>query len=151
MTTTDATREAPGPTHGDPAGSVEVDAGDGAGGDPDHDSADAGPSRPPAGPAPKESWRRRSAAGVILTGFALGLQEALESRREEPAIMMETSGDPPTDLPVEADVGQIRAADNVVTIRPWLLSQDGGPGRPDAGTGDGAGAPGDPTEEPPRR
>ncbi|MGI8493443.1 MAG: hypothetical protein ACR2KC_07845, partial [Acidimicrobiales bacterium] len=36
-----------------------------------------------------ESWRRRSATGAILTGFALGLQEALETKRKEPSIVME--------------------------------------------------------------
>ena len=69
--------------------------------------------------------------------------------------MMETSGDPPTDLPVEAEVGQIRAADNVVTIRPWLFSQDDGRDGQDAGTAHGStsgtGSPGDPTGEPPPR
>ncbi|HLI24105.1 MAG TPA: hypothetical protein VKU91_04060 [Acidimicrobiales bacterium] len=71
-----------------------------------------------------ESWRRRSAAGAILTGFAMGLKEALEPQRQEPSIVMETSGDPPGDLPVEAEVDQIRPADNVVKIRPWLLADD---------------------------
>lgn len=90
-------------------------------------SGDAGAESPAASTAlpPRiESWRRRSATGAILTGFALGLKEALEPRREEPSIVMETSGDPPTDLPVEAEVDRIRPADNVVTIRPWLLADD---------------------------
>lgn len=79
------------------------------------------PAHATALPPRVESWRRRSAAGAILTGFALGLKEALETRKEEPSIVMETSGEPPTDLPVEAEVDQIRPADNVVTIRPWLM------------------------------
>lgn len=69
-----------------------------------------------------EAWRRRSATGAILTGFALGLQEALEKRKEEPAIVMETSGDPPRDLPVEADFEYGRPRHSVVQIRPWLLT-----------------------------
>jgi hypothetical protein len=99
---------------------------------------DGGASRQPdvdEGPAPSEgtttalpprleSWRRRSAAGAILTGFAMGLKEALEPQRQEPSIVMETSGDPPRDLPVEAEVDQIRPSDNVVKIRPWLLADD---------------------------
>ena len=68
-----------------------------------------------------EAWRKRSAAGAILTGFALGLQEALENRKEEPAIVMQTSGDPPRDLPVEADFEYGRPRQSVVQIRPWLL------------------------------
>jgi hypothetical protein len=68
-----------------------------------------------------EAWRKRSAAGAILTGFALGLQEALENRQQEPAIVMQTSGDPPKDLPVEADFEYGRPRQSVVQIRPWLL------------------------------
>ena len=83
--------------------------------------ADLERSNAGAPPVKRESWRKRTATGAILTGLAMGFQEALEPRREEPSIMMEASGTPPTDLPVDAEVGQIRPADNVVTIRPWLL------------------------------
>jgi hypothetical protein len=88
---------------------------------------------PPTGthtalPPKLEAWRRRSAAGAILTGFALGLQEALEKRKEEPGIVMQTSGDPPKDLPVEADFEYGRPRQSVVHIRPWLLTDgDGAP------------------------
>lgn len=78
-------------------------------------------------PPKLEAWRRRSAAGAILTGFALGLQEALETRKDEPSIVMETSGEPPKDLPVEADFEYGRPRQSTVQIRPWLL--------PDAGSG----------------
>jgi hypothetical protein len=101
---------------------------EGGSGEPGHFAAGqgAGEAALPSTALPPriESWRRRSAAGAILTGFAFGLKEALDPRREEPGIVMETSGDPPGDLPVEAEVGQIRASDNVVTIRPWLLGTD---------------------------
>jgi hypothetical protein len=70
-----------------------------------------------------EAWRKRSATGAILTGFALGLQEALQKPKEEPSIMMETSGDPPKDLPVEADFEYGRPKHSVVHIRPWLLPE----------------------------
>jgi hypothetical protein len=73
-----------------------------------------------------EAWRRRSATGAILTGFALGLQEALEPKREEPAIVVQTSGDPPQDLPVESDFEYRRPRKSVVHIRPWLLRDQGG-------------------------
>ena len=72
-------------------------------------------------PPKLEAWRRRSAAGAIMTGFALGLQEALETKRDEPAIVVQTSGDPPKDLPVEADFEYGRPRQSVVSIRPWLL------------------------------
>jgi hypothetical protein len=68
-----------------------------------------------------EAWRKRSATGAILTGLALGLQNALEAKREDPSIVMETSGDPPQDLPVEADFEYRRPKHSVVNIRPWLL------------------------------
>lgn len=80
---------------------------------------------PHTGLPPKvEAWRRRSATGAILTGFALGLQEALETKREEPSIVVQTSGDPPQDLPVEADFEYGRPRQSVVNIRPWLLPEE---------------------------
>lgn len=79
-----------------------------------------------------EAWRRRSAAGAILTGFALGLQQALEKRKEEPSIVMETSGEPPQDLPVEADFEYGRPRQSVVHIRPWLLPDGSGDDAPGA-------------------
>ncbi|MDE3205267.1 MAG: hypothetical protein KGQ66_13760 [Acidobacteriota bacterium] len=113
------------PTPDEPAGS-----GDPAPGDEldfgrliDAEQAAAPPST--ALPPKLEAWRRRSAAGAILTGFALGLQEALEKRKEDPSIVMETSGEPPKDLPVEAEFEYGRPKQSVVQIRPWLLS-DGG-------------------------
>jgi hypothetical protein len=84
-----------------------------------------------------EAWRRRSAAGAILTGFALGLQEALEKRKEEPSIVMQTSGTPPEDLPVEAEFEYGRPRQSVVQIRPWLLRDAPSTGE---ATSDGDGA-----------
>ena len=39
-------------------------------------------------------WMKRSATGAVLTGVALGLQQALERRREVPAFVMEAPGEP---------------------------------------------------------
>ena len=75
-------------------------------------------------PSKVEAWRRRSATGAILTGFAFGLQEVFEPKRGDPSIVMETSGDPPRDLPVEADLESGRPRHSVVNIRPWLLPGD---------------------------
>jgi hypothetical protein len=74
-------------------------------------------------PPRMEAWRQRSATGAILTGFALGLQQALEPKRDEPSIVIQTSGDPPQDLPVEADFEYRRPRQSVVNIRPWLLDE----------------------------
>jgi hypothetical protein len=99
-------------------------------------------------PPKVESWRKRSVTGAILTGFALGLQEALETKRQEPAIVVQTSGDPPRDLPVEADFEYARPRQSVVSIRPWLLEgpADGErpPGRSEERAGDREAGTGEP-------
>ena len=86
---------------------------------PDHGEHTALPSK-------VEAWRKRSATGAILTGFALGLQQVFEKEREQPAIIMTTSGDPPRDLPVEAEFEHGRPRQSVVSIRPWLLGEQAG-------------------------
>lgn len=68
-----------------------------------------------------ERWRVRSAAGTVLSAVAFGLQQVFETERKEPAIVMETSGEPPTDLPVEAQLEQLGPRQSSVTVRPWLL------------------------------
>jgi hypothetical protein len=68
-----------------------------------------------------ERWRQRSATGAVLTAFAFGLQQALETEKKEPAIIMVTSGDPPTDLPVEAQLEQLGPRQSSVKVRTWLL------------------------------
>ena len=104
-------------------------------------------------PPKVESWRRRSATGAILTGFAMGLQQALEKKREDPSIVVVTSGDPPDDLPVEADFEYGRPRQSVVNIRPWLLGDpDAGHARlstsgPDKGDPEAADGAGDAAEE----
>jgi hypothetical protein len=68
-----------------------------------------------------ERWRQRSATGAVLTAFAFGLQQALETEKKEPAIIMVTSGDPPKDLPVEAELEQLGPRQSSVKVRTWLL------------------------------
>ncbi len=68
-----------------------------------------------------ERWRQRSATGAVLTAFAFGLQSVFEPERKEPAIVMQTSGDPPMDLPVEAQLEQLGPRQSTVSVRPWLL------------------------------
>lgn len=85
-----------------------------------------------------ESWRKRSATGAILTGFAFGLREVLEAERNEPAVVLQTSGVPPRDLPVEADLEDPLPKHNVVRLRPWLI-EDAGGGSSDAGGNSDAG------------
>jgi hypothetical protein len=53
----------------------------------------------------------------------MGLKEVFEPKKEEPAVVIQVSGEPPDELPVEAQVAQVRPADSVVLIRPWLLDE----------------------------
>jgi len=90
--------------------------------------------------APRNCWKRRRLGrracrpdrknganaqrpGAVATAFALGLQAALDTGAQEPAIIMETSGEPPTDLPVEAQLEQLGLAKHGHGPR-WLLTGD---------------------------
>jgi hypothetical protein len=97
---------------------------------PDH-GGEPGSGLPPR----VESWRRRSATGAMLTGFAFGLRDVLEPERRAPAIVLETSGVPPKDLAVEADLDNVPPRQSVVKIRRWLLTDGPDPvtDRPAAG------------------
>jgi len=75
-------------------------------------------------PDKAERWRMRSATGTVLTAFAFGLKEVFEPNRNQPAIIMETSGDPPRDLPVEAQLEQLGPRQSSVTVRSWLLGNN---------------------------
>ena len=61
---------------------------------------------------------KRSATGAVMTGIAVGLQQALELPRQEPAFVIEASGEPddpnrPIDLRFDPD----SPADTVAIIR----------------------------------
>lgn len=89
-----------------------------------------------------ERWRQRSATGAVLTAMAMGLQNAFESPQKEPAIIMETSGDPPTDLPVEAELEQLGPRQSTVRVRTWLITEDDkAPGGAPAGDAGGSAPP----------
>jgi len=58
-----------------------------------------GPGDDVDGPVPHDPlrfnrWMKRSASGAVLSGIALGLQQALEHRRESPAFVLEAPGEP---------------------------------------------------------
>jgi hypothetical protein len=123
---------------------LHVDPVDDDGGD------DKGPHT--ALPPRVESWRRRSVAGAVLSGFAFGLKEALEPERQEAPIIVQVSGDPVDDLPVEAHLDDLQPSESVVTVRPWLLKEiaaEGGPA--EGGPAEGGPAEGGPAEAPPKR
>jgi hypothetical protein len=76
---------------------------------------------PPAEAPTRFDRVRRSSAGVMMTGIALGLQDALELPRKEPAFVIKAAGEPdgepgPIDLQFDPD----DPANTVAVIRPWL-------------------------------
>jgi hypothetical protein len=76
---------------------------------------------PPAEAPTRFEKVRRSSAGVMMTGIALGLQDALELPRKEPAFVIKAAGEPngepgPIDLQFDPD----DPANTVAVIRPWL-------------------------------
>lgn len=46
-------------------------------------------------------WMKRSATGAVLTGIAIGLQQALETPRQQPAFVIEASDVPDPDGPID--------------------------------------------------
>lgn len=75
--------------------------------------------------AQRMSWRRRTATGAILSGLALGFQQVFEDKKQDVSVILETSGEPPSDLPVEAELEGMAPRRSVVRIRPWLLGEQG--------------------------
>ena len=123
-------------TPGTGAGDAEPEAGTGAAGVPAQ--ADAGwpgvDGPDPHGPDPEESdpeesdvandplrfahWMRRSATGAVLSGIALGLQHALEAKREQPAFVMEAPGEPEDpDAPITLHFDPDDPTNTVAVIR----------------------------------
>ncbi len=117
---------------GDPPTDVVDGAGDGAGRDdsgtdqpaddradhPDHDDQPEAPE----GSLRFERWRRRSAAGAMMTGIAFGLQEALERERKEVPIVQQADGDPSGPQgPIELRFDPDHPEKTVAVIRPWLM------------------------------
>jgi hypothetical protein len=91
-----AERGDPEPPAADPAGAAG--AGDA---DPRHEAAsavlDGNASAPePGGRDPRRfnEWRKRSTTGVVMSGIALGLREALELPDQRPALVVEAPGEP---------------------------------------------------------
>jgi hypothetical protein len=94
----------------DPAGSPDRDGG---GFDPDpgiiadYDAEmlaalDAWEPRPLASPLPSRlvTWRRTSVLGAVMTGWALGIKEVLEPKRDEQIVIEVDADGEPHDLPV---------------------------------------------------
>jgi hypothetical protein len=72
-------------------------------------------------PRAVEAWRRRSVTGLLLTGIAFGLREALEPNPDKPAIVADVPGEPPGDKALDVNVDTTHPPESVVLVRPWLL------------------------------
>jgi hypothetical protein len=109
---------------------VSPQAGDDPGGDVGgpHTSAgaDAGDEEsavdwePPRGNDPLRfnNWMKRSASGAVMTGIALGLQQALDARKDKPAFVMEAPGEPDDpDAPIDLRFDPDNPANTVAIIR----------------------------------
>jgi hypothetical protein len=96
--------------------------------DPPESAAEAGP----AGEAPDDAgdgldhgrdplrfnnWRRRSTAGVLMTGIAAGLQKALELEKQQPGFVIEASDEPDPDGPIQLKFDPDNPAGTVAIIR----------------------------------
>jgi len=109
---------------------VSSQAGDDPGGDVGgpHTSAGAGAVgdesavdwEPPRGNDPLRfnNWMKRSASGAVMTGIALGLQQALDARKDKPAFVMEAPGEPDDpDAPIDLRFDPDNPANTVAIIR----------------------------------
>ena len=64
------------------------------------------------------NWMKRSATGAVMTGIAVGLQQALELPRQQPAFVIEASGEPEDpDRPIDLRFDPDSPADTVAIIR----------------------------------
>ena len=72
-------------------------------------------------PRPKASpLRRKTVGGAMLAAAMVGLQDALETPKEEPAIAEVGSSDPDDDDPVAVDLDPLDPSASVAVVRPWL-------------------------------
>lgn len=63
-------------------------------------------------------WMKRSATGAVMTGISLGLREALEHKKNEPALMIEASGQPDDpNHPIRLHFDPDSPSDSVAVIR----------------------------------
>jgi hypothetical protein len=63
-------------------------------------------------------WMKRSATGAVMTGIAVGLQQALELPKQEPAFVITASGQPDDpDKPIDLRFDPDSPADTVAVIR----------------------------------
>jgi hypothetical protein len=121
----------PGITHVEHAGGFEQDGGsEPTGGfEQDGGSEPTGGSEQEDGKDPLRfnNWMKRSATGAVMTGIALGLQQALEPRKPEVPYVIEAREDPDDlDGPIDLRFDPDSPADTVAIIR-RPVTDDGPP------------------------
>jgi hypothetical protein len=80
--------------------------------DPDQTEADG------RDPLRFNRWMKRSATGAVMTGIAVGLQQALEMPKQQPAFVIAASGEPDDpDKPIDLRFDPDSPADTVAVIR----------------------------------
>ena len=77
-------------------------------------------------------WMKRSATGAVLTGIAIGLQQALEAPRQQPAFVIEASDVPDPDGPIDLRFDPDDPSATVAIIR---RPADGPPPEPPTSAG----------------
>ncbi|HEX4491548.1 MAG TPA: hypothetical protein VH914_10115 [Acidimicrobiia bacterium] len=80
-------------------------------------------------PAPERPVDRftRTSVGMILRASMLGLRDVLEPPKdEEPAIVEEWSGAPPTPNGISMRLDPDLPSDSIILVRPWLLDRPDG-------------------------
>jgi len=123
----DVDDRAPAPVEAATSGDAGADQGGGGGGE---DRCGGAGAEHPAGGDPLRfnHWMKRSATGAVLTGIAIGLQQALESPRKQPAFVIVASDEPDgSDGPIDLRFDPDSPAGTVAIIR---RSSDDGPEAP---------------------
>lgn len=79
------------------------------------------------------NWMKRSTTGAVMTGIAMGLQQALEPQNREVPFVIEAKGEPDDpDRPIDLRFDPDSPADTVAVIRrPATAEPPGSPAPPD--------------------
>lgn len=88
---------------------------------------DEAPLPPPGRPSLKDGLGAK-----MLAASMRGLHDAMYGPKDEPAVVIEASGDPPTDDPLDVHLDPDDPGRSVARVRPWLLRphRHDPPGRP---------------------
>ena len=80
----------------------------------------AEPPAPTPPPPPSKKRRRRGVGSAMLAAAMIGLDEAMNGPKEEPAIVEVGSGAGNDDDPVALDLDPEDPAQSIAVVRPWL-------------------------------